>query len=107
VIELAATGTFVGLVPGAAFPTARLPLERGDRIVVFTDGATEQWSPSGDAFDEQRLADVVRDANQRSGRASETRVGQRIEAALEAFVGRGRPLADDVTVVVVTWLEDR
>jgi sigma-B regulation protein RsbU (phosphoserine phosphatase) len=97
-VELESSGTFVGLVDGATYARATVALERGDRVVIFTDGATEQMSPAGDVFGEARLLHTLSQAFER-----QTPVGEALAWALERFVGIGRTLEDDVTLVTVSW----
>ena len=86
------------MVPGATFPEWSTPLRPGDEVVALTDGATEAWNAEGEAFGDARLAAVVAEA------VSQYRpVGRAVSAALDAFVGAGRLLADDVTLIAVRW----
>jgi sigma-B regulation protein RsbU (phosphoserine phosphatase) len=45
-------------------PVARLPLERGDRLLFYTDGVTERFGPGGDEmYDLPRLIASFQGAN--------------------------------------------
>src|SRR5688572_4314608 len=45
-----------------------LEMEPGDVLVLYTDGATEALSPSGEEFGRERLAQAVKDAYERPAR---------------------------------------
>jgi hypothetical protein len=49
----------VGLVPEAEYAVARLKLEPGDTIVLFSDGVTEAMDPDEQLFGVPRLRDVL------------------------------------------------
>lgn len=51
-----ARGTLLGVWPDVAFETARLVLEPGGGLVVFTDGVTEQGAHVASAAPETMLA---------------------------------------------------
>lgn len=54
--ELAPTdGLLLGKIPNIEYDSAKLKLEKGDRLVVFTDGVTEAMNPVGDMYEEPRL----------------------------------------------------
>ncbi|HEY5894134.1 MAG TPA: SpoIIE family protein phosphatase [Chthoniobacterales bacterium] len=53
-------GCALGLFKEADYRTGHLPFERGDRIVLFTDGLYEVDSPQGDEFGMSSLIDSFR-----------------------------------------------
>ncbi len=52
-------GVPIGLVPEADFTQVDLYLERGDRILLYSDGITECRSKNGDMIDESGLEQIV------------------------------------------------
>jgi sigma-B regulation protein RsbU (phosphoserine phosphatase) len=89
------TGAAIGLVEEAAFREERLSLERGDVLVIYTDGVVEATSRSGSAFEAQGLLEAA----SRAGGATAGEVLRAITRALETF-SDGQELADDATLVV-------
>jgi sigma-B regulation protein RsbU (phosphoserine phosphatase) len=93
--RLSTGGMVLGVFEAAGFEQERVRLERGDRIVLFTDGIVEAENPAGDDFGDSRLTDVVvrrRDAN--------------AAALIDGIFGQvtrftAGPLQDDATVVVL------
>jgi sigma-B regulation protein RsbU (phosphoserine phosphatase) len=73
-----------------------VPLERDDRLVLYTDGVTEMLDANGDEFGPERMV--------RSVRASASEGAQGVIARLtddvRNFAG-GHPQNDDITLIVV------
>lgn len=82
----------VGLLPAADYSAHRRGLDRGARLLLVTDGATEAQNPKGEMFGEARLEAL---ASQLAGL-------EQIAAAVNYFTG-GAPLADDCTLVDITY----
>jgi sigma-B regulation protein RsbU (phosphoserine phosphatase) len=72
------------------------PFPPGARLLLYSDGLVEAAGPSGEPFSYERLADTVR----KHAGLSAGELEAAIVAALDAYVG-DRPLADDLTLVVV------
>ena len=61
-IEQLGTGGFpVGLLSGVGFERFELKLERGDRILILSDGVTECPGPDGDMLGEEGLTALMED----------------------------------------------
>jgi sigma-B regulation protein RsbU (phosphoserine phosphatase) len=96
VVRLAPTGPMVGLLPGVSFREGRAHLDRGDVLVIFTDGVVEAENAAGEELGDGPLAEVVL---RRPAAGAE----ELLEALLvETFqhLGNGR-FRDDVTLVVI------
>ena len=88
----------VGLVPEAEYTTARLKLEPGDTIVLFSDGVTEAMDPDEELFGVPRLREVL------TGQ-TECPLDQLQKCVLEAVenFARGASQADDLTLLIVRY----
>ena len=93
--RLPATGTPLGLIPGAKYRQEERRLEPGDLLFVYTDGAIEVTGPEDEEFGEERLVDLC--IRERSREPAD--LASRIEAALHEF-SSGAPLPDDLTLVM-------
>jgi PAS domain S-box-containing protein len=94
--ELSSTGVVLGLFAGAAFDTQQAPpLERGDLLVLFTDGVTEAEASDGTICGAEWALDVVRAHAHRSA----ADILAALCDAVTAFAG-GPAQHDDVTAVV-------
>lgn len=93
---LGSTGLPLGLFGDAEFRSGpELDLERGDVLLLLTDGATEAQRPDGEFYDCARVLQAV--AETRGEDAAQT--VRRLHAAVSAFAS-GQPQQDDVTAVV-------
>jgi sigma-B regulation protein RsbU (phosphoserine phosphatase) len=95
--ELAETDLVLGVVTRADFFNRRLRLDPGDSLVLFTDGVSEAENGEGQELSPMQFADHL--SKLHGARAEE--VTQALEDAVLHHVGDA-PLADDVTLVVVS-----
>lgn len=58
VIRLGNPGPFIGFIESPQFQDESIELEKGDRIILFTDGIVEARNEKGEMFDIQRLLDI-------------------------------------------------
>ncbi len=94
-----AGGVILGILPMAMYQEARTTLNRGDVLVLFSDGVTEAADPTDDEFGEERLGDLVA---RMKDRPSEEII-EAIHNAVTSFT-QGAPAADDITGVVARRL---
>lgn len=90
------TGLPLGLIPGTHYSQSMFQLERGDLVVLYTDGVTETVNASGAELDSQGLLAMARAAP--IGRPGEFGVSL-LEAARQ--FGSGSNQADDQTLIVI------
>ena len=84
---------------GAVKAIATDSLQRGDRVLFYTDGVVESTSPDGETFGVDRLADLlVRTAADGISPAETVR---RLAAAVLAY--NRRPLRDDATLLLLEY----
>jgi len=100
--RLESTGIPIGVYPEAKFPiSGSIVLERGDILILPTDGILEAASPSSEEFGDERLLQIVRENRQRSAREI---IGSILSSTLR-FTQRDQ-LEDDATAVVVKCHRD-
>jgi sigma-B regulation protein RsbU (phosphoserine phosphatase) len=104
--ELMTCGPVLGPLPEAVYKRGYVSMEPGDVLLVYSDGVTERADPEAPGeeddvheFGRERLVDLLLS---RRGADAEAIVAAVIEA-VRAF-GRGAPLDDDVSVVVIRRL---
>jgi sigma-B regulation protein RsbU (phosphoserine phosphatase) len=93
--RLARGGPVLGIVDDARYETDGLPVRRGDRLVLFTDGVVEATAARGELGDARLLAGLRRMRGMRASEAAGAVLGMAVD-----FAGGGR-LADDATVLIV------
>jgi hypothetical protein len=96
-VEVLGAGAMaLGMLPDAAFSEQQVDLGEGDVLVAYSDGLSEAMNARDEFFGEDRLRALLTD--QWSGPSE--RVGERIVAAVNAFVGDARP-HDDLSLVIL------
>ena len=94
--ELIPDAYFLGMFDFASYQSRTLQLDKGDILVVYSDGLTDAENPQGEMFGEHRLLDIIR----REAPSGSHAVEQRFLNAIEDFT-QGTPQTDDITFVVV------
>jgi sigma-B regulation protein RsbU (phosphoserine phosphatase) len=90
------TGGILGIVEEQKFRVENINMNRGDVLVLYTDGITEAQSRTGQQFGEARLADVIRaNKNERS-----EVIVRLVLDAVQHFAA-GSTYTDDRTIIVV------
>ncbi|HEY3937701.1 MAG TPA: SpoIIE family protein phosphatase [Bryobacteraceae bacterium] len=95
-LRLEEGGTVVGAFPTFPYREGQIQLERGDVLVVFTDGISEAMNTADEEFDEERLLDALRTCNARSAAGIITYILEKVDG----FTAGARQ-HDDMTVVAV------
>lgn len=86
----------LGVAPQATFHERRLPINKGDRLFLYTDGVIETPDPQGTLFGRQRLLDVLREANGSSLRDTKNAVLDALRAHARCNLAH-----DDVTLLAI------
>jgi len=89
-------GLPIGMMQGVVYQEASVAFDRGDVLVIYSDGITESINEREEEFDEERLIEVVKDNLGRSASG----VRDRIDEALSRFVGTTAPV-DDMTLMII------
>src|SRR3954447_16638927 len=93
---LPGTGVLLGAFPTVELAERSVRLDRGDRLVVYTDGVTDAIDPSRRRLGDARLRATIRAA----GDASADGLVTAIMSAIAAFASGTEP-ADDVTLLAI------
>jgi serine phosphatase RsbU (regulator of sigma subunit) len=93
---LAPDAYFLGMFDFASYQSRTLHLDKGDILVVYSDGLTDAENPQQEMFGEKRLLEIIR----LEGPSGSLAVEQRFLKAIEDFT-EGTPQTDDITFVVV------
>ena len=100
-----ATGKIEDLVPDAfvlgmfdvaTYQSSPLHLDRGDLLMVYSDGLTDAENPREKMFGEERLLEIIRN----HAPAGSSAVEQCLLREIETFT-EGMPQTDDITFVIV------
>jgi sigma-B regulation protein RsbU (phosphoserine phosphatase) len=97
VLERLTTGGMpLGIQSDAVFESARVVLDPGDWLLVFTDGLVEAVNGSDEEYGEQRMLNLLH----ASASVTPDQVLRRLMIDVDAFVGT-TPQHDDITCLLV------
>ena len=99
VVELQTAGLPLSVIEHETFQEDHIAIQRGDVLVIFSDGITEAMTRDDHEFGEERL----RNAIQKHIQDSAQDIIQAIIAAINDFVGDAKQ-TDDMTLVVLKRL---
>lgn len=99
--RLSAGGAVLGVFPEATYLPGEAVLERGDRIVLYTDGITEARNEADEEFGEDRLISIAVESRACSAPALQARIAE----AVASF--SGGHFHDDATLIVMAVDQDR
>jgi len=94
--ELQTNGLLLGILRDEEYEESQTSLREGDVLLLYTDGIIEANAPDGRPFGTALLRETLQEEGSRPAHAI-------LEAVLRAVRdhGGGRPMADDVTAVVM------
>lgn len=95
-------GPAVGVFKNVEYDETRVPVYSGDRLLLYTDGASETFNNAGDLYGDARLSDFYRRAPMH---VSSQRLIANLLHDLARFSGEEQP-HDDVTLVCVRRLDN-
>jgi len=94
--ELLRGAPALGLLKTSKFEEQEIEMNPGDMLVAYSDGVTEARNERDEFFGDQRLRTIVG----KSAGVSPDRVGERILADVDWFVGEA-PRSDDLSLVII------
>lgn len=94
--QLSSTGLLLGIDPDAEWQQRSVTLAEGDRVLLFSDGATETRSPDGDLFGRELLTARFSQFSSLTPEAALKRIGE----LLDVHRVEG-PQSDDLTLVLL------
>jgi phosphoserine phosphatase RsbU/P len=92
------TGIALGILEDATYPEETATVQRGDTLLLYTDGVTEAVSPRGELFSERRLRERLEGAD----RISPAQLVQRIGEAVATFTSEASQ-EDDLTMFAIRY----
>ncbi len=95
------TGGILGIMRQQRFGLENIRMQKGDVMVLYTDGITEAMNENDELFGEERLIKIIRDNYQRCAKE----INLLILEAVQKFSSRTK-YTDDRTIIVIKRLED-
>jgi len=96
--RLSSGGMPVGFFEHAPYDDVVEQLDKGDVVVIYTDGVTEALDIHGQEFGEERLIDLVKE----HCASDAVEILECIVESVQSF-SRGAPQHDDVTALVLKY----
>jgi sigma-B regulation protein RsbU (phosphoserine phosphatase) len=93
--RLEPTGPVVGLTPEAVYDLGQTRLERGEILLMHTDGVTDARSPAGKPFSEKRFLSIIGESTLSAGALID-----RLISELGSHIGSADQF-DDITLLAV------
>jgi sigma-B regulation protein RsbU (phosphoserine phosphatase) len=87
---------FLGMFDSATYEPRALRLDKGDLLVVYSDGLPDAQNPQQEMFGEKRLREMIRQASPSGSLVLE----QQFLKSIEEFT-QGTPQTDDITFALV------
>ena len=103
-----ASGTPLGMLPGARYSIERVPIEPGARILLYTDGLTEIFQGE-EEFGQERLMETFRNIDTRQTAESDQHAENTLTSlwtTLDTF-SRGAPQQDDMSAIALCRLTSK
>ena len=91
---LRSTGMVLGVFPEAEYRAVSLPLQKDDRLLLYTDGITEARNGDGEEYGEERLAAALATHRHKSGAALHASIMDDVNGFAAGF-------EDDATLLAV------
>jgi len=88
-------GPVLGILPFITYGEQKTSLDRGDMLVLYSDGVTEATNASQDEYGEERFTRVLTEHRDRPARE----IVEAVTKSLAEFAA-GAPQTDDITLVV-------
>lgn len=101
VSELAGGGMVLGSLDDVEIDVQAVPVEPGDKLLVYTDGVTDRVNRAGERFGVDRLRQAAAEAHAERGPEFLKAMSRRVEE-----FGGGARQPDDVTMVVAEHVDD-
>jgi sigma-B regulation protein RsbU (phosphoserine phosphatase) len=95
--RIESNGLLLGVFPDADYPLHKMPIQSGDRLLLYTDGVSEPENANRDAFGDHKLEQVVRDNQSRPP----AEFLNQILSAIHNWQPPSTPQHDDITMVAI------
>jgi sigma-B regulation protein RsbU (phosphoserine phosphatase) len=90
----------LGVMPAIGYREHTAKIAPGDKLVLYSDGVTEAFSPHGELYGEERLRETLRGNTGKSAQAV-------LDAVLDSVhtFAQDAPQADDLTLLILKRAE--
>jgi sigma-B regulation protein RsbU (phosphoserine phosphatase) len=96
VTRLEASGVPLGLIEDSTYEELSFQMEKGDLLILASDGATDAMDPDGRMYDEERFVDSIR----RHAPAPAVQLADNLYQSIYKFTHNG-DVHDDITILAL------
>jgi sigma-B regulation protein RsbU (phosphoserine phosphatase) len=100
--RLERTGMALGVEEHTRLSDGKCRIAPGDALILYTDGVTEAFDPSGDIFTEARLLETIQRIMCQATPPDAAAILDEIDAAVKGFTA-GADASDDLTLLVIKY----
>jgi len=95
--ELSEGGIILGMMPDMPYETGTVVLQKGDTLMMYTDGVTEAMTVDEEEYEEKRLLKFMKRVCPAN---PPEKINKRLIKELNKFVGEA-PQGDDITILTI------
>jgi sigma-B regulation protein RsbU (phosphoserine phosphatase) len=95
--SIESNGLLLGLRADSEYPVCAMPLNSGDRYLLYTDGVVEPENAAGDFFGDHQLEQIVRDNRSRLP----AELSEELLSGIRQWRPASVPQQDDITLIVI------
>jgi sigma-B regulation protein RsbU (phosphoserine phosphatase) len=95
--RIESNGLLFGVLPDSDYPVCEIPLNSGDRFLLYTDGVIEPENAAGESFGDRRLEQVMR--NDRSRPPAE--LSEQLLSEIHHWQPPSVTQQDDITLIII------
>ena len=99
ITKLESGGLILGMLPDVSYEKGSITLQKGDTVIMYTDGITEAMSKKEEEFGEERLIAICKQWSS----SSVSEIKDVIISSVRSFSGEA-PQNDDITLIVLKVL---
>ena len=95
--RIESNGVLFGVIADPDYPVCDLPIQSGDRFLLYTDGVIEPENAHGDPFGERRLEEVLR----RNQARPPSELSEQLLSEIRLWQPASLDQQDDITLIVI------
>jgi sigma-B regulation protein RsbU (phosphoserine phosphatase) len=95
--RIESNGLLFGVRRDSDYPVCEMPLNSGDRFLLYTDGVVEPENAVGEAFGDRKLEQVVRDNHSRPP----SELAEQLLSEIQHWQPASMTQQDDITLIII------
>ena len=95
--RIESNGLLLGLLSNSDYPVCELPLNSGDRFLLYTDGVLEPENAAGDFFGDHQLEHIVRSNHS----CLPAELSEELLSGIRQWRPASVPQQDDITLIII------